>query len=104
MNAYTTMGQARIQQSDISNVLRTDCFTAGVSLAALEWQRGLQAEAELDRLLKQNGIKPHSVASLVSMIRQTGGAVLVRAGQRLAGAPRGSVSPDAAPTLGSGLI
>ena len=92
MNAYTTRGQARIQQRDIAAVLRADGFLAGASLAALERQRGYQADAEVSWLLKQNGVAPHAAASLVAMLRQTIGAALVRAGERLAGGPRSGVS------------
>ena len=69
MNAYTTMGQARIQQRDIEAVLRVGRMTAAAHLAALERQRGWQAEAEVERLLKQHGLKPHSPASRVALLR-----------------------------------
>jgi hypothetical protein len=46
MNAYTTTGQARIQQRDIEAVLLANRFMAGAALARLEWQRGCQAEAD----------------------------------------------------------
>ena len=48
MNAYTTRGQAQIQQRDIDAVLFTDASLAAVSLAALERQRGYQADARGD--------------------------------------------------------
>ena len=91
MNPYTTMGQARIHPRDVSAVLRANGL-AGASLAALERQRGYQADAEVKWLLKQHGVTPHAAASLVSLLRQTVGAALVRAGNRLAGSPQSSVS------------
>jgi hypothetical protein len=96
MNPYTTMGQARIQQRDIDAVLFTDASLPAVYLAALERQRGYLADAELARLLKQHGVTPHAAASLVSLLRQTVGAAPVRAGNRLAGAPRSGVSLETA--------
>jgi hypothetical protein len=98
MNAYTTRSEARIQQSDITAILRADAFLAGASLAALERQRGWQAEAEVERLLKQCGVKSSANTSLVSMLRETIGAALVRAGERLTGSPRGDVSVESIPT------
>jgi hypothetical protein len=92
MNPYTAMGQARIQQRDIVDILREDGLTAAGSLAALERQRGYQAEAEVERLVKQNGVAPRATATLVSILRQTIGAALVRAGERLAGGRRSGVS------------
>ena len=100
MNPYTTMGQARIQAHDLVAVRRKDWFTAAASLAALERQRGYQAEAEVGWLLKQHGVMPNSAASLVALLRQTIGAALVRAGDRLAGVPRGGVSPETVPAAG----
>jgi hypothetical protein len=100
MNAYTTRGQARIQPSDLSAVMRAYPLV-GTSLAALERERGWQADAELERLLKQHGLKPHSPASLVSLLRQTIGAALVRAGEHLTDAPRIDVSPETAPAPGT---
>jgi hypothetical protein len=96
MNAYTTSGQARIRHRDIENILHTDAFLTGVALAALERQREGQAEAELSRLLKQHGLTPPAGAWRVAPLRQAIGAALIRAGQRLAGSPRGGVSPDLA--------
>ena len=96
MNAYTTMGQARIQQRDIDAVLFTDASLAAVSLAALERQRGYQADAEVEWLLKQHDVTPHAAASLVSLLRQVVGAALVRAGNHLAGSPRSGVSLETA--------
>jgi hypothetical protein len=100
MNAYTTRTQARIRQSDLTNLLGADPLTAAASLRALEWTRGCQAEAELDWLLKQHGVRSHASASPVSMLRQTIGAALVWAGERLAGAPRGAEAPKAVPAAG----
>lgn len=84
MNAYTTMGQARIQPRDFSAVLRANQL-AGAPLAVFERQRGCQADAEMTRLLKQNGVTPNASASRVVLLRQTIGAALVRARARLAG-------------------
>ena len=101
MNPYTTMGQARIQQRDIDAVLFSDPSLFAVSLAALERQRGYQADAEVKWLLKQHGVKPHAAASLVSLLRQTVGAALVSAGNHLAGSPRSGVSLETAPATGT---
>ena len=60
MNAYTTRGQARIQPRDIAAVRRVEGLTPGASLAALERQRGCQAEVEVEWLLKHNGVTPHA--------------------------------------------
>jgi hypothetical protein len=100
MNAYTTMGQARIQPRDVAAVLRAHGL-AGSSLAALEWQRGCQADAEVARLRKQNGVTPHQTTSRVALLWQTIGTALVRAGERLAGAPRSGVSRETGPTAGT---
>jgi hypothetical protein len=100
MNAYTTTGQARIRQRDIETILYTDPYVAGAALAALERQRDAQADAELDWVLKQHGVTPYAVATLVAPLRQTIGTALVRAGERLAGAPRNDISPETAPMAG----
>jgi hypothetical protein len=101
MNAYTTRGQARIQPREIAAVRRVEGLTPGASLAALERQRGCQAEVEVEWLLKHNGLTPHVRASLVSLLRQTIGAAFVRAGARLAGVPRAGDSSDPAPVAGT---
>ena len=101
MNPYTTMGQSRMQQRDIDAVLFTDAFHVAFSLAALERQRGYQADAELARLLKQHGVTPHAAASLVSLLRQTVGAALVSTGNHLAGSPRSGVSLETASATGT---
>lgn len=101
MNAYTTMGQARIQPRDLEAVLRANRYLVGASLAAFERQRGWQAEAEVAWLLQQSGDKPRASTSLVAQLRQTIGAALVRAGERLAGVPRRGVSPDPVPAAGT---
>jgi hypothetical protein len=98
MNAYTTTGQARIQPRDFSALLRGNGL-AGASLARLEWQRGCQAEAEVTRRLKHNGVTPQASRPIVSLLRQTIGAGLVRTGERLAGVPRGGVAPDLVPAV-----
>jgi len=94
MNAYNTMGQSRIQQHDISAVLGTHGCRAGAFLAGLEKQRGWQADAEVERLLRESGAKPSSTAPRVMMLRQRIGAALVDAGQRLAGVPRSGAAPE----------
>lgn len=91
MNAYTTRGQARIQPRDVLAVLRVNQL-AGAALAGLERQHGCQAEAEVSWLLKQNGGTPNVAASRVSLLRKTIEETLVRAGERLAGVPRGGVT------------
>src|SRR5829696_9066839 len=101
MNAYTTMGQARIQQSDIAAILRADRMTAAQRLAALERQRDWQAESEVEWLLKQHGITPAPGASLVSLLRQTIGMALLYAGERLAGVSRSGISPETRATVGT---
>ena len=101
MNAYTTRGQARIQPRDVSSVLRANRYLAGASLAALERQRGWQADAEMAWLLKQHGLAPKSAALRVAMLRRTIGAALVGAGERLAGVPRSAVVPETAPAAGT---
>jgi hypothetical protein len=101
MNAYTTTGQARIQHRDIEAVLRANRFMAGAALARLEWQRGCQAEAEVEWLLKHNGVTLQPSVSRVSLLRQTIGAALIRAGSRLAGAAGSGDAPEAAPVVGT---
>jgi hypothetical protein len=98
MNAYTTRGEAKIQQSDITAILRANAFLAGTSLASLERHRGWQAEAEVEQLLKQCGVKSSASTSLVSLLRETIGAALVRAGERLTGSPRRDASVESIPT------
>jgi hypothetical protein len=98
MNAYTTMGQARIQPRDVSALLRANGL-AGASLARLEWQRGCQADAEAAWLLTRTRVTPQASGSIVILLRQTIGAALMRAGERLAGVPRGGVAPDQVPAV-----
>ncbi len=98
---YTTRGQARIRQRDIDTLQRTHGFLPGAALAALERQRGWQAEAEVGWLLKQHGASPASATLRAARLRQAVGAALVRAGERLAGGPRGAVGPDTAPAAGA---
>jgi hypothetical protein len=100
MNAYTTRGQARIQPQDVSAVLRVNQL-AGASLAALERQRGWQADAEVAWLLKQHGVTPATAASRVSLLRQTVGTALVCAGERLTGVSRSGLSPETPPAVGT---
>jgi hypothetical protein len=99
MNAYTTRGQARIQPRDFSAVLRANQL-AGASLAVFERQRECQAEAETTWLLKQNGVTSHTSISRVALLRQATGAVLVRAGERLAGIPGRGTSRESVPAVG----
>jgi hypothetical protein len=99
MNAYTTMGQARIQPRDFSAALRANQL-AGAPLAVFERQRGCQAEAEVNWLLKQNGVTSHTSISRVALLRQATGAVLVRAGERLAGIPGRGTSRESVPAVG----
>ena len=101
MNVYTPHGQARIQQRDVAAILGTHSYLGGASLAALERQRGWQAEAQVGWLLKQHGVLPASAASRVALLRQAVGAVLVRAGERFAGLPRGSGLAETAPVAGT---
>ena len=101
MNAYTTRGQARIQPRDMVAVRRAGGLTAGGSLMALERQRGCQAEAEVNWLLRHNGVTAHASTSLVSLLRQTIGAALVRAGERLAGVPDIGDALEPAPIAGT---
>jgi hypothetical protein len=101
MNAYTTTGQARITQRDVAAILGTHSYLGGASLAALERQRGWQADAEMAWLLKQHGLAPKSAALRVAMLRRTIGAALVGAGERLAGVPRSAVVPETAPAAGT---
>ena len=99
MNAYTTRGQARIQPRDIAAVMLAYPWV-GASLATLERQRGYQAEAEVAWLLKHNGVTPQAGASFLSLLRQTIGATLVRAGERLAGTSQGGTLPGTVPAWG----
>ena len=101
MNPYTTMGQARIRQRDIDLNQRTNSYLAGAALAALERQRGWQADGEVEWLLKQNGITPHASAPLVSMLRQAIGAALIRSGERLVGTSANRVLPEMVPAAGA---
>jgi hypothetical protein len=101
MDPYATRGQSRIRQRDIDGLVRTYGFLTAASLAALERQRGCQAEADVARLLKQHGVQPMATGSFVARLRQTIGAVLVRSGERLAGVPRSAVVPEPAPAAGT---
>jgi hypothetical protein len=101
MNAYTTRGQARIEQRDIAAFLQPEGILAAAQLASLEWQRGYQTDVGVDRLLKQNGVAPKASTPFVSMLWQVIGAVLIHAGERLAGGPRSGVSRETAPVAGT---
>jgi endonuclease V-like protein UPF0215 family len=102
MNAYTTRGQARIQQRDVAAVLRVNRPAASAALVALERQRGWQADAELDCLLKQNRIESLASPSRASLVRQAIGTMLVHAGERVMGASRNGDSPE--PTRVAGRL
>jgi hypothetical protein len=95
MNGYTTRAQARIQPHDIAAVQRVNRGAAGDALFALERQCTAHAEAEVERLLKQNHSTPKVTALRVSLLQRTIGAALVRAGERVAGLPGRGVSPEA---------
>jgi hypothetical protein len=101
MNAYTTTGQARIQPRDIAAVQRAHRYMIGASLAALEQQRGWQAEAEVDWLLRQSNVEPDASTSRVSTLRQTIGAALIRAGCWLGGIPQTGASSETGPATGA---
>jgi|SRR5215213_9095571 len=103
MNAYTTRGQARIQQRDIAVILRASAgsYVAAASLAGLERQRGWQANAEVEWLLKQNRVSPQASAPRVSMLRHAIGAALIRSGERLVGTSANRVLPEMVPAAGA---
>jgi hypothetical protein len=101
MNAYTTTGQARIQQRDIAAVLRAHRFMACSALAAFERQRGYQAEVEVDWLLKHNGVLTPARASRVALLRQTIGEALIRAGACLGGVAGSGDALETAPVAGT---
>jgi hypothetical protein len=73
---------------------------AGASLAALERHRGDQAESEVHWLLKQHGLTRPATTPRILMLRQTSGATLVRAAERLAGAPQRGTLPGTVPVRG----
>ena len=83
MNAYATMGQAKIQLHSTAAAHRANRFMVGASTVALERQREWQAEADVAQLLKQHDVTPHVSRARVSLLRQRIGAALVRAGDRL---------------------
>ena len=85
----------------MANALFSDAFIATTKLNGLERQRGWQAEAEVDRLLKQHRIPPRTVASRIAMVRQTLGAALIRTGQRLGGVSGSAVSHETIPVAGT---
>jgi hypothetical protein len=101
MDPYTTRGQARIQQRDIDTLLRTHGFQTAAHLAALERQRGRQVDVEWKGLLAQVGVQTPTAAALVTRLRQTLGAALIRAGERLAGVPRSGTLPETVPAAGT---
>ena len=97
MDPYATPGQARIHQRDIHTLVRTHGFMTPAVLAALERQQGWQADVERSGLLAQIGVKTPTAASLVARLRQTIGAALMRAGERLASPPLPGDSPATTP-------
>jgi hypothetical protein len=97
MNPYIPMGQSRLQQHDITTVIRAHGFLAPAFLAALERQREWRAETETAWLIKQNPVTPYAATSRVAMLRQRIGAAMIRAGERLAGTPRTRVAPETSP-------
>ena len=101
MNPYTTTTRARIQPSDMARALLTDPSMAAISLAILERQRSFQAEAEVAWLLKEHGLAPASIASRLATLRQSIGAALIRAGQRIEGLSPGGVRSENAPAAGT---
>ena len=62
---------------------RANRFTLGASAVMLERQREWQAAAEVAQLLTRHGGMPHASRGRVSLLRQSIGAALVRAGDRL---------------------
>ena len=101
MNPYTTPTRVRIQPHEVANAVFSDAFIATTKLPGLERQRGWQAEAEVDRLLKHHGVKPHTAASLIATVRQMLGAALIRTGQRLGGVSGSAVSQETIPVAGT---
>src|SRR4051794_33592450 len=99
MNAYTTTGQARIQSHDLAVIMRmsTGSYMAAASLAALERQRGWQAETEVAWLLKPDGAMPQAHTPVIALLRQRIGVALLRAGERLASVPGSDVSLETSP-------
>ena len=102
MNPYTTMTRSWIQPGDIAKATLTDPITAAAALAVLERTRAYQSEAEIEGLLKQHGVRSHTTASLVAMLRQSIGSSLVRLGERLGATSASGASP--APTPVSGML
>jgi hypothetical protein len=101
MDPYTTRGEARIRQRDVAAALRIDGVAAAGFLAALERQRGRQAEVEVAGLLKRHGVTPSAGSPLVALFRRTIAAALVQAGRRLAGTPGRASSMDTSPAAGT---
>ena len=101
MNPYTTTTQARIQPRDMARALLTDPSTAAISLAMLERQRSFQAEAEVAWLLKEHDVQPASAAAWLVLVRQTIGAALIHAGQRIEGLSPGGARTETAPAAGT---
>src|SRR5687767_4069509 len=83
MNAYATMGQARIQLHSTAAAHRANQFMVGASPVALERQPEWQAEVEVAWLLKHHDATRRGSRARVSLLRQRIGAALVRAGDRL---------------------
>lgn len=102
MNAYTTMGPARMHQRDISNVIRAHGYQAGAHLMGLERQRSWQAEAEISRQLKHGQARSAPTLPLVMQLRKAIGTALVRAGLWLTQPASSVISPPTNVT-GSGM-
>ena len=100
MNAYTTRGQFRIQPRDLDAIVSAHGFLATPHLVALEHQRGRRVEAEVARQLQDNGLMRDAPAAAVTVLRQTIGVALLRAGGHLAGITPIGRSPANASAVG----
>jgi hypothetical protein len=101
VNTYLPSGRPTFLQHEPMKAVRTHRYLAASHLAARERQRRYQAEAEVNRLVKQGGVMPKPGASRVSTLRQAIGEALVRVGQRLAGPPWSSASPETTAARGT---
>ena len=102
MNAYTTVGPARMHQRDISNVVQAHGYRAGAHLMALERQRSWQAEAELSWQLKHGQARSAPTLPIVMQLRNEIGMALIRAGRWLAHSTAYLIAPATTVTVGSG--
>lgn len=101
MNPNTTTSQARMRPRDMHGNQRANSYLAGAALPTLERRHGWQAEAEIEWLLKQNGVTSRARVPVVSMLRQAIGAALMRSGERLAGTSANRVLPGMVRGAGS---